>query len=142
MDYIKGKVVAITGASSGIGLATAQILAEKGARLVLGARRMDRLEKLAADIQAGGGEAIAVRTDVSRRDDVFALVDKAVSAFGRIDVIVNNAAHTKLFSLADGKTDEWDDQINTNLKGVLYGVAAALPPNSCVQAVRFSALRL
>jgi NADP-dependent 3-hydroxy acid dehydrogenase YdfG len=127
MDYIKGKVVVITGASSGIGLATAQVLARHGAKLVLGARRVERLQKLAADIEAAGGEAVYLRTDVSRRDDVFALVDKAVSAFGRIDVIANNAAHTKLFALADGKTDEWDVQIDTNIKGVLYGVAAALP---------------
>ncbi|MFC5064620.1 SDR family oxidoreductase [Actinomycetospora atypica] len=115
-------VVVITGASSGIGEATAHELAGRGARLVLGARRADRLEAVAA---ATG--AVATVTDVRRRDDVAALVDLALETHGRLDVLVNNAGVARTGPL-DGQTvDEWDEMIDVNLRGVLHGVAAALP---------------
>ena len=124
---IAGKVVVITGASSGIGEATADVLATRGATVVLGARRMDRIDKLAEKIIKAGGRALAVETDVTRRSDVEALVKAAKDAFERVDVIVNNAGIMPIAPLASLKVDEWDRMIDVNIKGLLYGVAAALP---------------
>jgi NADP-dependent 3-hydroxy acid dehydrogenase YdfG len=124
---IADKVIVITGASSGLGEATARHLAGRGARLVLGARRLDRLEKLAADIAASGGEALAVATDVTKRADVENLIRAAQSRFGRVDVLVNNAGIMPLAAMSKLKVDEWDRMIDVNIKGVLYGIAAALP---------------
>jgi NADP-dependent 3-hydroxy acid dehydrogenase YdfG len=122
MSGINGKVVAITGASSGIGEATALLLAERGARLVLGARREDRLADLAA--RTGGVHA---RTDVTRREDLHSLVALAVERFGRLDVLVGNAGAGPISPLDDLRVDEWDEMVDVNIKGVLHGIAAALP---------------
>jgi NADP-dependent 3-hydroxy acid dehydrogenase YdfG len=122
---IGGKVVVITGASSGLGEATARHLASLGAKLVLGARRLDRLEALAKELNLPGDAA--VQTDVTDREQVTRLVDGAVAAHGRIDVIVNNAGLMPHSPLERGKADDWDRMIDVNLKGVLYGIAAALP---------------
>jgi NADP-dependent 3-hydroxy acid dehydrogenase YdfG len=124
-DAIKGKVVVITGASSGLGEATARLLAERGAKLVLGARRAERLLKLARDL--GLDERAAVGTDVVDRAQVERLVDAAVSAHGRIDVLINNAGVMPQSLLENLKVDEWERMIDVNIKGVLYGIAAALP---------------
>jgi NADP-dependent 3-hydroxy acid dehydrogenase YdfG len=126
-DNIIGKVIVITGASSGMGAAAARYLADKGASVVLGARRSDRIEALADEIVKGGGKAVAVETDVTSRDDVAKLVDTAVGNFGRIDVLINNAGLMPLSPLDRLKVDEWDRMIDVNIKGVLYGIAAALP---------------
>lgn len=127
MENIEGKVIVITGASSGLGEAAARRLASEGGKLVLGARRVDRLETLVAEIKAAGGEAIAVATDVVKRADVQRLVDLAVETFGRVDVLLNNAGIMPLAPLERLRVDEWDQMIDVNIKGVLYGVAAALP---------------
>jgi len=127
IDNITGKTIVITGASSGMGAAAARHLAEKGAAVVLGARRSDRIDSLAAEIIAAGGNAIAVGTDVTKRDDLQRLVDAAVDTYGRIDVLINNAGVMPLSPLERLKVEEWDRMIDVNLKGVLYGVAAALP---------------
>lgn len=124
-DNIKGKTVVITGASSGLGEATARHLAEAGAKVVLGARRIDRLKALAAEI--GLVEGSAIETDVTQADQVKHLVDQAVRLHGRIDVIVNNAGLMPHSPLERGKIDDWDRMIDVNLRGVLYGIAAALP---------------
>ena len=124
---IRDKVVVITGASSGMGAAAARHLANEGAAVVLGARRAGRIEALAAEITQAGGRAIAVTTDVTRREDIKALVAAAVETFGRIDVLINNAGVMPLSPLDRLKVDEWDRMIDVNLKGVLYGIAAALP---------------
>lgn len=124
---IAGKVVVITGASSGLGEATARQLSSLGAHLVLGARRQDRLEALAADIRGAGGKAEIVVTDVTRKQDVAALVQAALTNFGRLDVMINNAGLMAVAPLAELKVDEWDSMLDINVKGVLYGIAAALP---------------
>ncbi|RYE69942.1 MAG: SDR family oxidoreductase [Rhizobiaceae bacterium] len=124
---IENKVVVITGASSGIGEATARHLAGHGAKVVLGARRVERLEALVSDIKAAGGQALAVATDVTNRTDVATLIDASVKAFGRIDVLINNAGIMPLSALEALKVEEWDRMIDVNIKGVLYGIAAALP---------------
>jgi len=126
-NNIQGKVVVITGASSGLGEATARLLSAEGATVVLGARRIDRLKSLADELTARGGKALAVVTDVTHCDQVKRLVDAAVQKFGRIDVMINNAGLMPQSPLERLKVDEWDRMIDVNIKGVLYGIAAALP---------------
>ena len=121
------KVVVITGASSGIGEATALLLAERGAKVVLGARRPDRLQALADRIAHADGEVACAPTDVKRRADLSALVQLACDRYGKLDVLVNNAGAMPVSRLDDLRVDDWDDMIDTNIKGVLYGIAAALP---------------
>jgi NADP-dependent 3-hydroxy acid dehydrogenase YdfG len=124
---IKDKIVVVTGASSGLGEATARLLSAQGATVVLGARRADRLQSLAKDLEVRGGKALALTTDVTRREQVKALVDSAVQTYGRIDVMINNAGLMPQAPLERLKVDEWDRMIDVNIKGVLYGIAAALP---------------
>jgi NADP-dependent 3-hydroxy acid dehydrogenase YdfG len=124
---IENKVVVITGASSGLGEATARMLASQGASVVLGARRTDRIQALAVDLVANGGKALAVQTDVTDVEQVKRLVDAAVQAYGRIDVILNNAGLMPQSPLERGKVEDWNRTIDVNIKGVLYGIAAALP---------------
>ncbi|MFD7657954.1 SDR family oxidoreductase [Actinosynnema sp. NPDC059797] len=127
MPGITGKVVAVTGASSGIGEATARLMAERGAAVVLGARREDRLDALAQDIRDRGGRAVACPVDVTRREDLERLVDRAVTEFGRLDVLVGNAGISKIGPVADLDVDGWSAMIDVNVRGVLHGIAAALP---------------
>ncbi|HEY0578202.1 MAG TPA: SDR family oxidoreductase [Pseudonocardia sp.] len=127
MTGIEGKVVAITGASSGIGEATALLLALRGAKVVLGARRLDRLRALAGRIEAEGGEVAYARTDVTRRADLAGLVELAHERYGGLDVLVNNAGVGPISPLDDLRVEDWEQMIDVNLKGVLYGIAAALP---------------
>jgi NADP-dependent 3-hydroxy acid dehydrogenase YdfG len=127
MSGLEGKVVAITGASSGIGEATALLLAERGAKVVLGARGSDRLEALADRIEASGGEAAYARTDVKRREDLSNLVGLAIERYGKLDVLVNNAGVAPISLLDELRVEDWEEMIDVNLKGVLYGIAAALP---------------
>jgi NADP-dependent 3-hydroxy acid dehydrogenase YdfG len=127
MSNIKGKVVAITGASSGIGEASARLLAERGAHVVVGARRTERLEKLVADINTRGGSARFRAVDVTSRDDTQAFVNFAKTEFGRLDVLVNNAGVMPLSNMAEVKVEEWDRMIDVNIRGVLHGIAAVLP---------------
>jgi len=124
---IADKVVVITGASSGIGESTAKLLARHGAKVVLGARRKDRLDAAVKEISAAGGNAISVAADVTKRAEVEALVRTAIDGFGHVDVIVNNAGIMPLGPIEALKVEEWDRQIDVNIKGVLYGVAAVLP---------------
>ncbi|MCF2443941.1 SDR family oxidoreductase [Dyadobacter sp. CY345] len=125
-NNIKGKVVAITGASSGIGEATAIMLAGFGAKVVLGARRGDRLDKLVERIKAADGEAISLVTDIKRRKDLEQLVNLATETYGRLDVMINNAGISPLSRIDDLQIDDWEEMIDVNLKGTLYGIAAAL----------------
>jgi NADP-dependent 3-hydroxy acid dehydrogenase YdfG len=127
MPGIKDKVVIVTGASSGIGEATARILAAHGARVVLGARRTERLETLAGLIRTAGGIAEYQALDVTKRSQLEDIVALAKSRFGRVDVIVNNAGVMPLSTLDQLKVDEWERMVDVNIKGVLYGIAAALP---------------
>jgi len=127
MENIQGKVVVITGASSGLGEATARFLSAQGATVVLGARRVDRLQALATGLNRDGAEALVVTTDVTHRDQVKKLVDAAVQKYGRIDVMINNAGLMPQSPLERLKIDEWNRMIDVNIKGVLYGIAAALP---------------
>ena len=126
-DIENGSVIAITGASSGIGEATARHLAARGASLVLGARRRDRLNTIADELRTGGAEVETLGVDVSRRADVERLVQAAVDRFGRLDVLVSNAGISRLGPLADGDVDGWSAMIDINLRGVLNGIAAAMP---------------
>ena len=126
-NNIEGKVVVITGASSGLGEATARLLSAEGASVALGARRADRLQALAKELTRKGGKALAKATDVTDGDEVKALVDIAVQTFGRIDVMINNAGLMPQALLERLNIDEWNRMIDVNLKGVLYGIAAALP---------------
>ncbi|AVT22497.1 oxidoreductase [Paracidovorax avenae] len=126
-DNQLSKVILITGASSGIGEATARLLADSGATVLLGARRTDRLERIVADITARGGIAEARALDVTRRADVEAFAAHALGRFGRIDVIVNNAGVMPLSPMASLRVDEWDRMIDVNIRGVLHGIAAVLP---------------
>jgi NADP-dependent 3-hydroxy acid dehydrogenase YdfG len=121
------KVVAITGASSGIGAATALELASRGAAVVLGARRTDRLEALAARIRADGGRAEVLEVDVTKRADLEELVALAVHRFGRLDVLVGNAGVARTAPMAALDVDDWEAMIDVNLRGVLHGIAGALP---------------
>lgn len=125
-NNIKDKVVVITGASSGLGEATAKHLAEQGAIVVLGARRKDRLDALVSEIESKGGKAVAVVTDVTDPVQVKTLVDTAVSQFGKIDVMLNNAGLMQQSLLENAKISEWDNMIDINIKGVLYGISVAL----------------
>jgi NADP-dependent 3-hydroxy acid dehydrogenase YdfG len=124
---IEGKVVVITGASSGLGEATARHLSGQGATVVLGARRLERIEALAQEITSRGGRALAMATDVTQADQVQRLADAAVEAFGSVDVLLNNAGLMPHSPLERRKIEDWDRTIDVNLKGVLYGIAAALP---------------
>jgi NADP-dependent 3-hydroxy acid dehydrogenase YdfG len=127
MSRLDSKVVAITGASSGIGAATALELAARGAAVVLGARRTDRLDSLVARIQADGGRAEMLDVDVTKRADLEELVALAVNRFGHLDVLVANAGVARIAPMADLDVDDWDVMIDVNLRGVLHGIAAALP---------------
>lgn len=126
-NNIEGKVVVITGASSGLGEATARHLSAQGAHVVLGARRVERIQSLADELTRGGAKAIAVATDVTSFDNVKQLVDTAVQTYGRIDVMINNAGLMPHSPLERVKVDDWNRTIDVNLKGVLYGIGAALP---------------
>ncbi|GAC1520720.1 MAG: SDR family oxidoreductase [Herpetosiphon sp.] len=124
---IEGKVVVITGASSGLGEATARMLSAQGASVVLGARRAERIQALADELNSTAGKVLAVPTDVTDSDQVQRLVDTAVQRYGRIDVIINNAGLMPHSPLERRKIDDWNQMIDVNIKGVLYGIAAALP---------------
>jgi NADP-dependent 3-hydroxy acid dehydrogenase YdfG len=126
-NNIQDKVIVITGASSGLGEATAQHLSTLGAIVVLGARRVERIEALAHEINTGGGQALAVRTDVTDAAQVQALVDAAIAKYGRVDVMLNNAGLMPHSPLERLKIEDWDRMIDVNIKGVMYGIAAVLP---------------
>lgn len=122
------KVILITGASSGIGAGIARELAASGARLLLGARRIDRLHALAAELEQQGAEVAVAALEVTSRASVQQFADVALERWGRIDVMINNAGVMPLSPLASLKVDEWDQMVDVNIKGVLYGIAAVLPP--------------
>src|SRR6266496_4321382 len=124
---IEGKVIVITGASSGFGEAAAKHLSEQSAIIILGARRADRIQSLARELSDKGERALAITTDVTKYDQVKKLVDTAVQTYGRIDVIINNAGLMPQSPLDRLKIDEWNQMIDVNIKGVLHGIAAALP---------------
>jgi NADP-dependent 3-hydroxy acid dehydrogenase YdfG len=124
---IDGKVVAITGASSGIGEATASLLAERGANVVLGARNPDRLDAVAARISAAGGEAVAKVINVSSRGDLMEFVSLATATYGQLDVLVSSAGIMPVSQFDQLRVDDWEAMVDVNLKGVLFGIAAALP---------------
>lgn len=124
---IEGAVVAITGASGGMGEATARYLAERGAKVVLGARSRDRLRRLVDQIAAGGGEATCVPVDVRRREDVAMLAQHAVATFGRLDVFIANAGAMPIGPVDALALDDWETMVDVNVKGVLWSIAAALP---------------
>ena len=126
-NTIAGKVVVITGASSGLVEATARLLSAQGASVVLGARRVDRIKSLADEPTSSGGKVLAIPTDVTHYDQIKRLVDAAVQTYGRIDVMLNNAGLMPQAPLERLKIDEWNQMIDVNIKGVLYGIAAALP---------------
>lgn len=126
-NNLEGKVVVITGASSGNGEATPRVLSGQGATVVLGARRLERIQSLARELTGRGGKALAIATDVTHYDQVKSLVDAAVQTYGRIDVMLNNAGLMPHSPLERLKIDDWNRTIDVNLKGVLYGIAAALP---------------
>ena len=127
MSEIENKVVIITGASSGLGEATARRLAKNGAKLMLAARREERLQELVAEITQAGGTAKYKITDVTDRSQVEALAQATIQAYDRIDVLVNNAGLMPLSPLAANKVDEWEQMVDVNIKGVLYGVSAIMP---------------
>src|SRR5438445_13041648 len=126
-NKIRGKVVVITGASSGLGEAAARLLSAQGATVVMGERRTDRLKSLADELNRNGGKALAVATDVTHRNQVKRLLDTAAQKFGRVDVMINNAGIMPRAPLERLTIDDWDRTIDVNIKGVLYGIAAALP---------------
>ena len=124
---IEGKVVLITGGSSGIGAETARLLADRGAKVAIAARRKDRLDEVVADITAIGGAARSYALDVTDKSAVQSVVAAIIADFGRLDVLINNAGLMPIRPMAEVNTDEWDQMIDVNLKGTLYGIAAALP---------------
>jgi len=126
-NNMEDKVVIITGASSGIGEATAVMLAERGAKVVLGARGVNRLEALARRIEATGGEVTYAQTDVRRREDLTSLVKLALDRYDQLDVLISNAGIMPVSPLDDLRVEDWENMIDINIKGVLYGIAAALP---------------
>src|SRR2546426_1569622 len=125
-NNIEGKVVVITGASSGLGEATARLLSARGATVVLGARRVERLQALADELTRSGGKALVVTTDVTHVEQAKKLVDEAVQKFGRIDVMINNAGLMPQAPLERLNIEDWNRTIDVNIKGVHYGIAAAL----------------
>lgn len=127
MENIKNKVVIITGASSGIGEAAAKLLAENGAKVVLAARREDRLQAIVNDVKQLGGEAVSIKADVVSAEDMQNLAKFALSKYGRIDVLINNAGVMPNSRLSELRVEEWEQMIDVNIKGVLYGIAAVLP---------------
>lgn len=127
MNQIKDKVVIITGSSSGIGEACARELVGRGAKVMLAARRVDRLKQLADELSSGGGAVAYHQTDVTKKDEVDALAHATIERFGRIDVLVNNAGLMPLAPLERLKVDEWERMVDVNIKGVMYGFAAVLP---------------
>ncbi len=127
MLNVENKVIAITGASSGIGEATSKLLAQNGAKVILGARRTEKLEKTVEEILSEGGTAEFKAVDVTNRKDVKAFVQFAKDKFGRVDVIFNNAGVMPLSPMNALKVEEWDNTINVNINGVLNGIAAGLP---------------
>lgn len=126
-NNIQNKIVAVSGASSDLGEATARHLASLGTKVVLGAQRTEKLESMVADIRSAGGIADFLTMDVTKAEDVAAFVEKAAKTFGQLDVIINNAGLMAIAPLSEAKVDEWDAMIDINIKGVLYGIAAALP---------------
>jgi NADP-dependent 3-hydroxy acid dehydrogenase YdfG len=127
MAGIDGKVIVITGASSGIGRAAARLLAERGAKVVLGARRVDELEAIAKEIRTSGGEAACRETDVSNRDDVASLCGLASDRYGKLDVLISNAGIGPISKFEELRVSDWEAMVDVNVKGLLYGIAAALP---------------
>lgn len=126
-NNIKDKVVIITGGSSGLGEATARHLASKGAKVVIAARRKEKLENIAADIRKNGGTVSVVQTDVTKREEVKQLIATTKKEYGKIDVLINNAGLMAIAPISEDKVEEWDKMIDINIKGVLYGISAALP---------------
>ena len=127
MDNITGKVIIITGASGGIGEATARVLAAQGAKVVLGARRTEQLQTLAEQITQAGGQAAFARADVSQRADLTGLVELALERFGQLDALISHAGLGLISPFDELRVEDWEQMIDVNLKGVLYGIAAALP---------------
>lgn len=127
MQSLKGKIIVITGASSGIGKAIAIELTKNNVKVVLGARRTELLESLVKEIKKNGGEATFLKTDVRHQPDLVQLVNLAVEQYGRLDVIVNNAGIAKISRIDELDTNSWDEMIDINIKGTLYGMAAAIP---------------
>jgi len=124
---IKGKVAVITGASSGIGYATALALSKAGAKVAIGARRTDKLEHLENEIKKNGGEVLSHKLDVTKKDDCNAFVDQAIKKWGTVDILVNNAGLMPLSFVKNLKVDEWEQMIDVNIKGVLFCTAAVIP---------------
>ncbi|SEL98968.1 SDR family oxidoreductase [Parapedobacter koreensis] len=127
MQNLEGKVVVITGASAGIGKAIAIKLAESGVKVVLGARNTEQLEKVAKEIKTNGGEALFIKTDVNNKADLMQLVNVAVEQYGKLDIMVNNAGIARISRIDELDIEGWDEMIDSNIKGVLYGMAAAIP---------------
>lgn len=124
---LNGKVAVITGASSGIGEAIARYLANQGVMVSLGARRVDKLEELANQIKASGGQVTLFATDVTQKETVDGLIQHTIDTFGKVDIMINNAGVMLLSKLEELRFDEWNSMIDTNLKGMLYGIGAVLP---------------
>jgi NADP-dependent 3-hydroxy acid dehydrogenase YdfG len=124
---IDGKVIVITGASSGIGRAAARLLAKRGAKVVLGARRIDELEAIGNEIRTSGGEAACRQTDVSNRDDMASLCGLACDRYGKLDVLISNAGIGPISKFEELRVSDWEAMVDINIKGLLYGIAAALP---------------